>query len=102
MTITKFIFFVTNVQTTEDPYYKAICINGYGHGYGRNIDDAIKECFSQVNDMVYVCRDTNIPLDLISKEMWIKTENAEKYNIDSWTNPNIKWIEFDINNFSTT
>ena len=96
MTIRKFIFIVVNLNYPIYPLYKATCINGYGQGYGVTVEDAIEVCRKQIVNMVEICTEVNITMELISKETFKQKANVEDYCVKSWDDVNVSWIEFDI------
>lgn len=95
MTITKFTFLVVNICDEIDPLYKATCISGYGHGYGKTVQEAIEQCRQHVSNIVDVCIEVNIPLELVSKEVFKQTADMKQFHIDDWDDNRIQWVEID-------
>lgn len=91
-----FAFLVVNVNTIENPVYKATCINGYGHGYGKDIKDASDNCTRQVANLMDICNQINLSIDLVSKETWMSQTNPETYGLTSWDSDAVFWVEIDI------
>lgn len=88
-----FTLMVLNMNTFEHPIYKAVCINGFGSGYGSNMREAIEDCIRQVATLVDIHNKLNISVDMIKKEKFMERTEFYIYGLDSWKSSSVQWVE---------
>ena len=89
------LLLVINLHTDEHPIYKATCINGYGSGYGNSIEEAVFDAKRQIGNLLSICNQINLPLELKSKEDFTLCANPEVYGLSDWNSSSVKWVEID-------
>ena len=97
-----FTFMIINLNTIEHPIYKATCINGFGHGCGNSVDEAVDECRRQVANMVDICNKLHISNDMINKEQFMDKTESWIYGATSWENSSVQWIELEYDQLMQT
>lgn len=73
-------FTIALLPIQGDFLYKAVCINGFGHGIGRSISSTLEMTKINIATLVDISDELNLPLNLISKEEFLsRKEESEKF-----------------------